>query len=131
LIRAVPNVILPPPINLKDDKAERDARLKPKRKQEVRKQGPMKAIVPVHNMTRASGLQKKGEEFSGCSFLQHMNKQWTKCYTLPSQCYRYCSHQVNEVLTEKDCGQRSGGCQDSMQVHSCFLWLSKSTWYIQ
>jgi hypothetical protein len=62
LNRAVPNVILPPPINLTDDKAERDTRLKPKRKQEVRKQGPMKAVVPVDNMTRASGLEKKGEE---------------------------------------------------------------------
>jgi len=45
------------------DKAEKDVRLKPKRKQEVGKRGPMKAVVPVDSMTRASGIQKKGEEF--------------------------------------------------------------------
>lgn len=46
-----------------DDKAEKDMRLKPKRKQEVGKRGPMKAIVPVDSMTRASEIQKKGEKF--------------------------------------------------------------------
>jgi hypothetical protein len=46
-----------------DDKAEKDVRLKPKRKQEVGKRGPMKAVVPVDNMTRASGIQKEGEKF--------------------------------------------------------------------
>ncbi|PNF32716.1 hypothetical protein B7P43_G11592 [Cryptotermes secundus] len=60
LNRAVPNVVLPPPMSLTDDKAGRDTRLKPKRKQEVGKRGPVKAVVPVSNMTRASGLEKKG-----------------------------------------------------------------------
>jgi hypothetical protein len=45
------------------DKAEKDVRFKPKRKQEVAKRGPMKAVAPVNSMTRASGIQKKGEEF--------------------------------------------------------------------
>jgi hypothetical protein len=45
------------------DKAEKDVRFKPKRKQEVGKRGPMKAVAPVDSMTRASGIQKKGEEF--------------------------------------------------------------------
>jgi len=62
LNRDVPNVILPPPLS-RMDKAEKDVRLKPKRKQEVGKRGPMKAVVPVDSMTRASGIQKKGEEF--------------------------------------------------------------------
>lgn len=62
LNRDVPNVILPPPLS-RMDKAEKDIRLKPKRKQEVGKRGPMKAVVPVDSMTRASGIQKKGEEF--------------------------------------------------------------------
>jgi hypothetical protein len=61
LNRAVPNVILLPQINATNDKAERDTRMKPKRKQEVRKPGPMKAVVPVNNMTRVSGVEKKGE----------------------------------------------------------------------
>lgn len=45
------------------NKAEKDIRLKPKRKQEVGKRGPMKAVVPVDSMMRASGFQKEGEEF--------------------------------------------------------------------
>lgn len=88
-------------MSLTDDKAGRDTRLKPKRKQEVGKRGPMKAVVPVNNMTRASGLEKKGEEFWGCSFHQHINKQWIKCYILPPQCYRYCSYHIIEALTEE------------------------------
>jgi len=62
LNRDVPNVVLPPPLS-RMDKAEKDIRLKPKRKQEVGKRGPMKAVVPVDSMTRASGIQKEGEEF--------------------------------------------------------------------
>jgi hypothetical protein len=30
-----------------------------------------------------------------------MNKQWIKCYTLPPQCYRYCSYQISEAVTEE------------------------------
>lgn len=60
--RDVPNVILPPPLRCMV-KAEKDIRLKPKRKQEAGKRGPMKAVTPVDSMTRASGIQKKGEEF--------------------------------------------------------------------
>jgi hypothetical protein len=109
-------------MNLTDDKAERDTRLKPKRKQEVGKRGPMKAVVPVDNMTRASGLQKKGEEFSGCSFHQHMNKHWVNCFMLPPQCYRYYSYQISEPLTYDE---SSGGCQDALRVHSSFLCFQK------
>jgi hypothetical protein len=127
LNKAVPNVILPPPLNLLDDKAESDTRLKPKRKQEVRKRGPIKAVVPVDNMTRASGLGKKGEEFLLRMFFSStlMDKQWM----IPSQCYRYCSYQISSY--GRDCEERSGGCQDAVHMHSSFLWLKKDTQYLQ
>jgi len=63
LSRAVPNAVILPSLNLMDDSAEKGARLKPKRKQEVGKRGPMKAVVPVDNMTRTNGAEKKGSEF--------------------------------------------------------------------
>jgi hypothetical protein len=62
LSKVVPN-ILPLPLKVTVDEVEKNTRLKLKRKQEVGKQGPLKAVVPVANMTRGSGREKKGKDF--------------------------------------------------------------------
>jgi hypothetical protein len=92
LSKVVPH-ILPPPLKVMVDEAGKNTRLKPKRKQEVGKRGPMKAVVPVDNMTRASGLEKKGENFLHWVLSFHYEDVWVKHYTLTLQ-------QLPSILTE-------------------------------
>ncbi|XP_069703226.1 uncharacterized protein [Periplaneta americana] len=55
----VPNV-LPTPLALMDENIGKDVRMKVKKNQQIEKRGPLKAVVPLYNMTRSYESDKKG-----------------------------------------------------------------------